>query len=59
MAKQQQRFMQKEFIPTFGEEFSSIAEPEFSSEIWTTAMVDDLMDKVENYGLDLTKIGSR
>jgi len=54
MAKQQ-RFLQKEFIPSFGEEFSSIEEPEFDSEIWTTELVDKLIDKFDNYGLDLNK----
>jgi hypothetical protein len=55
MAKQSPRFYEKSFVPTFGEEFSSIDEPEFDSFIWNTKLVDDLLDKVENYGLDLGK----
>ena len=55
MSKQKIQFLENDFVPTFGEEFSSIAEPEFDAEIWTTELVNKLMDKVENYGLDLNK----
>ena len=55
MAKKKIQFLQNDFVPTFGEEFSNIVEPEFDAEIWTTELVDDLIDKVENYGLDLNK----
>ena len=55
MGNNSPRFIEKSFVPTFGEEFSNIATPEFDSEIWTTELVDALIDKVENYGLDLNK----
>lgn len=55
MAKQKIAWMDKDFVPTFGEEFSNIEKPEFDSEIWTTELVDDLMEKVEEFGLDLNK----
>lgn len=55
MTKNKPRFIENSFVPTFGEEFSSVVEPEFDSEIWTSELVDDLIDKVENYGLDLNK----
>tara|TARA_R110000796_G_scaffold192641_1_gene309293 strand:- start:6899 stop:8794 length:1896 start_codon:yes stop_codon:yes gene_type:complete len=55
MAKQKVQFMQNDFVPTFGDEFSSIETPDFKSEIWNTELVNDLLDKVENYGLDLSK----
>lgn len=54
MAKKQ-RFTSSDFIPTFGEEFSNLAEPQFDAKIWTTELVDDLVEKVEEHGLDLTK----
>jgi hypothetical protein len=56
MAKKKSRFLSTDFIPTFGEEFSSLEEPEFDSQIWTTELVDDLVEKVEEYGLDLSKV---
>lgn len=55
MGNNSPRFIEKSFVPTFGEEFSNIATPEFDSEIWTTELVDALIDKVEHYGLDLNK----
>jgi hypothetical protein len=55
LAKQKITFLDKDFAPTFGEEFSNIEKPEFDSEIWTTELVDDLMEKVEQFGLDLNK----
>ncbi len=55
MAKEKISWLSNDFIPTFGEEFSGIAEPDFQKEIWTTELVDTLIDKVENYGLDLSK----
>lgn len=55
MAKENISFLDKNFVPSFGEEFSSVEPTEYSSEIWTTELVDSLLDKVENYGLDLNK----
>jgi len=55
MAKEKIAWMDKDFVPTFGEEFNNVVEPEFDADIWTTELVDKLLDKVENYGLDLNK----
>ena len=55
MKNNEPRFYDKTLVPTFGEEFSGIAEPTFDAEIWNTELIDDLLDKVENYGLDLSK----
>lgn len=56
MAKNKRRFVSNDFLPTFGEEFSGLNEPEFDSQVWTTELVDDLIEKVEEYGLDLSKV---
>lgn len=56
MAKNKRRFTDSDFIPTFGEEFLGLNEPEFDSQVWTTELVDDLIQKVEEYGLDLSKV---
>ena len=55
MAKTKIAWQEDAFIPTFGEEFSNIEEPKYDAEIWNTKLVDELLDKVENFGLDLSK----
>ena len=55
MAKKgESRFYDDKLI-TFANQFDDAAEPEFDSTIWTTELVDDLIDKVQNYGLDLSR----
>ena len=58
MSKVKITWQEDKFIPTFGEEFSAyenMDEQTFDAEIWNTELVDELMDKVENFGLDLSK----
>lgn len=50
-------FNNKDLVPTFGDEFSNEnKDAEFESQVWNTELVDDLIEKVENHGLDLNKI---
>jgi hypothetical protein len=56
MAKKKQLFLEESFIPTFGEEFSQIVEPEFDTQIWTSESVNDLLNKIETQGADISKI---
>lgn len=51
------RFLNKDMVPTFGTEFSSeVDEKDDSGLVWTTDLIEDLRDKVENVGLDLDKV---
>ena len=53
--KSEGRFFDSDLI-TFANQFTDVNEPEFDSTIWTTELVDDLAEKVEKHGLELSKV---
>jgi len=53
--KGESRFFDDKLI-TFANQFSDINEPDFDSTIWTTELVEDLRDKVQNAGLSLSDV---
>lgn len=49
-------FEDKNLVPSFGSEFSDNIEDDSNSIVWNTELVDDIIDKVENTGLDLNRV---
>jgi hypothetical protein len=52
-----EKFKNKDMVPTFGTEFNDDNQEEnFDSQIWNTELINELIQKVEEYGLDLNKV---